>query len=68
MSAKYVSGSAYQTCKVGFRIVTVGVVDKTTAWTRPSDCPSKEVKEEFGKVVHENFGKLNKDTVRVDMK
>lgn len=52
----------------GGRNVAVEVVDKTTAWIRPSTFPIASVRSDFVEVVQENFDNLQPSTAVVAMK
>ena len=68
MSARYVSSQLIKNIRNGTNSITVEYVDKTTAWTRPRDFPSADIKSDFTQVAEENAASLKPETTRVAMK
>lgn len=68
MASRYVSSQLIQMVQKGGRNIAVEVVDKTTAWIRPSNFPIASVRSEFVEVVQENFDNLQPSTTVVAMK
>ncbi|WPH04779.1 Hypothetical protein R9X50_00767400 [Acrodontium crateriforme] len=69
MSARYVSSTFVKTVttRTG-RKLNVEIIDKTSAWTRPSDYPSDAVKEDFARVVEEQGDVFKEGVKTVAMK
>ncbi|KUL81689.1 hypothetical protein ZTR_09994 [Talaromyces verruculosus] len=68
MASRYVSSQLIQMVQKGGRNIAVEVVDKTTAWIRPSSFPIASVRSDFVEVVQENFDNLQPSTAAVAMK
>ncbi|KAG6367329.1 hypothetical protein INS49_001516 [Diaporthe citri] len=68
MSARYVSSKLIKNISKSGRTLAVEYVDKTTAWTRPSEFPASSIKQDFTDVVQENIDNFGTETTRVAMK
>lgn len=69
MSAQYISSTFVKTVVTkGGRTIKINVIDKTSAWTRPSDYPSTSVKEDFSQLVQEQGDKFKDGVSTVAMK
>lgn len=69
MSAQYVSSTFFRsvTSKTG-RTIAVDIVDKTTAWVRPSNYPTESVKDKFADAAVRNADAFQPDVESVAMK
>lgn len=68
MSARYVSSQLFRSVTKNGRTLTVDIVDRTTAWVRPSGWPPTHIREDFARVVEDNISVFNTNTVKVAMK
>lgn len=57
-----------KTVQKGGKAIAVQVVDKMTAWIRPSNYPITRVTAEFAEIVEENIETLDPSTTSVAMK
>ena len=68
MSAKYVSGTLIKNITTGGKTLGLQVVDKTTAWTRPSGFPTESVTNDFTNVAAKNASKFKSSVTTIAMK
>lgn len=69
MSAKYISSTLLKTStsKTG-KEVALAIVDRTTAWYRPSGFPSEVVKQDWTKVAEDSADEFGAEVVKIAMK
>lgn len=67
MCAQYVSSQLIKVIPRGGKMIAVEIVDKTTAWNRPENCPAPNVQLAFVKIVEKHVAFLNPATTKIAM-